>query len=54
MPLGSGVVVERFPEIADHIRVIKSGRGAMPAFANVLSAADIEAVAAYEREQLGR
>jgi len=26
----------------------------MPAFANVLSAADIEAVAAYEREQLGR
>jgi cytochrome c oxidase subunit 2 len=52
--LGNGVVVENYPDIASQIRVISEGRGVMPAFANVLTPDEIEAVASYEREQLGR
>lgn len=52
--LGNGAVVEKYPDIAAQIQVITNGRGAMPAFGGKLSPEVIEAVAAYEREELGR
>lgn len=54
LPLGNGAVIEKYPDINRQIRVIEEGRGAMPAFASTLTPAEIEAVAIYEREQLGR
>lgn len=52
--LGNGVVVEKYPNIAAQIQVITDGRGAMPAFGDKLSPEMIQAVAIYEREELGR
>ncbi len=53
-PLGDGVVVERYPDIAGQVAVIANGRRAMPGFAGILTEFEIEAVALYERERLGR
>ena len=47
--LSDGRVVQRFPDIADHIAVITDGRGGMPGFGDRLSEAEITAVAEYER-----
>jgi len=47
--LSGGRAVERFPNIADQIAVITSGRGGMPAFGSRLSADEIRAVAEYTR-----
>ena len=52
--LGDGAVETSFPDVADQIAVIADGRGLMPAFAGDLTADQIEAVAVYEREALGR
>ena len=50
--LNDGVVVERFPDIEDHITVIENGQGGMPAWKGTLSPEEIRAVARYEREGL--
>ena len=52
-PKLAGVVAERYPNIADQEAVIANGKGGMPAWKNILSPADITAVARYEREWLG-
>jgi mono/diheme cytochrome c family protein len=47
----AGVVAARYPDIADHVAVIRDGRTpGMPAFGDRLSAEDIDAVARWERE----
>ena len=50
--LGDGAVVASLPDEAEQIQVISEGRGGMPAFGDRLSAAEIEAVTAYTREDL--
>ncbi len=52
--LGGGEVAQRFPDIADQIAVIASGRGLMPGFDHILSDEEVRAVAEYERGELGR
>jgi mono/diheme cytochrome c family protein len=52
--LGGGAVVESFPDIEDQLTVIREGRNAMPAFGESLTAEEIEAVARYERDELGQ
>jgi len=52
--LGAGAVVEKYPFMEDQIAVINEGRGAMPSFAHTLTVGEIEAVALFEREQLGQ
>lgn len=54
LPLGDGAVVEKFPDIEAQMAVIADGRNAMPGFGSTLSAEQIEAVATFEREELGR
>jgi mono/diheme cytochrome c family protein len=49
----AGKVAQNYPNIADQIAVINNGRSSMPAWKNALTAADINAVARYERECLG-
>lgn len=53
MPLGDGAVVDSLT-LEGQIEVITDGRNAMPAWGEQLSAEEIEAVAVYEREELGR
>ncbi len=50
--LGGGVVVERYPEVADQIQVITDGGNGMPSFGGALSPEEIEAVADYTRNDL--
>ncbi len=51
--LGGGAVAENYPDIEDQLTVIREGRNAMPAWEGTLSPEEIEAVAVYEREELG-
>jgi mono/diheme cytochrome c family protein len=51
-PAFSGIV-DRYPDVADHIQVVVEGQGSMPAFGVSLTSPEIEAVVAYEREALG-
>ena len=44
---------ERYPKVADHVRVVTDGRGSMPAWRGTLTAAQIGAVVAFERTGLG-
>ena len=53
MPLGDGAVADALT-LEGQIEVITDGRNAMPAWGDRLSAEEIEAVAVYEREELGR
>jgi cytochrome c oxidase subunit 2 len=53
MPLGNGAVEDSLT-LEGQIEVITEGRNAMPAWGDQLSADEIEAVATYEREELGR
>jgi cytochrome c oxidase subunit 2 len=53
MPLGDGAVADSLT-LEGQIEVITEGRNAMPAWGEQLSEAEIEAVAVYEREELGR
>lgn len=50
--LNNGRVVERLPDIDDHVAVVREGRGGMPGFADKLTEAEIDAVVAYERRGL--
>lgn len=50
--LAGGAVVDRFPDRAEQIAVVRDGRGRMPAFGGRLTDAEIEAVVTYTREQL--
>lgn len=50
--LGDGRVVERYPDIADEIAIVRDGRGVMPAYEGVLTAEQLEAVVGYTREGL--
>lgn len=50
--LAGGRVVERYPDIDDHIQIVLEGRGAMPAWEGRLSRQEIEAVVEYERRDL--
>ena len=53
MPLGDGAVADALTLDAQ-IEVITEGRNSMPAWGDQLSAEEIEAVAVYEREELGQ
>ena len=54
-PKLAGTVEHAYPNIADQIAVIDNGKnGGMPAWKGTLSAAQIRAVATYERKCLGR
>jgi mono/diheme cytochrome c family protein len=50
--LADGRVVERYPDIADHLEIVREGRNAMPAWEGELTPEEIEAVVRYEREGL--
>mgnify|MGYP001399891278 CR=1 FL=1 len=52
-PLGDGAVADSLT-LEEQIEVITEGRNAMPAWGDQLSAEEIEAVALYTREELGR
>ena len=51
-PKLSGVVAERYPNIADQEAVIVNGRGSMPAFKTRFDQAQLDAVTRYTREAL--
>jgi mono/diheme cytochrome c family protein len=53
LPLGNGAVEESLT-LDEQIETITNGRDAMPAWGDQLSDEEIEAVATYEREELGR
>jgi len=55
-PKLAGTVVADFPNIGDQITIIENGKGggAMPAWKDTLSSSEIEAVAKYTRECLGK
>jgi cytochrome c oxidase cbb3-type subunit III len=54
-PKLAGTVEHTFPNIADQIAVIENGKnGGMPAWKGTLSATQIQDVARYERQCLGR
>jgi mono/diheme cytochrome c family protein len=46
-PTLAGVVVQRYPNIADQVAVVTNGRGSMPSFASSLTPAQITAVVEY-------
>ena len=48
-----GAVVEAYPDIADQIEIISTGKNGMPSFAGALSKDQLAAVARYTREVLG-
>ena len=50
--LADGEAVRRFPDISDQIAVVADGTGTMPAFSEVLSDREIEAVTRFTREVL--
>lgn len=50
--LNDGLMEQRFPDIEDHLDVIRIGAGTMPAWEGTLSPEEIRAVARYEREAL--
>jgi cytochrome c oxidase subunit 2 len=51
--LGGGAVAENM-SLEEQIDVITNGRGGMPAWGDELSESEIEAVATFEREDLGQ
>jgi mono/diheme cytochrome c family protein len=53
LPLGNGAVEESLT-LDEQIDTITNGRNGMPAWGDQLSDDEIEAVAHYEREELGR
>jgi len=50
--LNNGVLVQKYPDPADHRTIVADGRAAMPSFAGVLSSEQINAVVEYERSGL--
>jgi len=51
-PTLAGVVVKRYPDIADQIALVTNGSGSMPSFRDSLTPAQIAAVVAYTRTKL--
>jgi mono/diheme cytochrome c family protein len=51
--IGGGTVAEKFT-VEEHTAVVADGQGGMPSFDSQLSEAQIEAVVAFERDELGR
>jgi mono/diheme cytochrome c family protein len=51
-PLSGGRVVERFPQLADQVELVRNGRFMMPAWEGRLSREQIAAVVRYTREVL--
>jgi mono/diheme cytochrome c family protein len=49
----AGVVVTKYPNIADQEAILVNGKGSMPAFDSKLTAEQITAVTRYTREVLG-
>jgi len=52
-PQLAGTVVEKYPDVADQIAVVTSGRKGMPSFNGVLSDKQIQQVVEYTRTDLG-
>lgn len=52
-PRLADVVVGRYPDAADEIAVVASGRNSMPSFSGRLSADEIREVVEYTRTDLG-
>jgi len=50
--LSEGAVNGAYPDVADQIDLVNSGRNAMPAYSDLLTAEQIEAVVRYTREVL--
>lgn len=50
--LSDGVVIDRYPDVADHVGIIVNGKNQMPAYGGKLSDEEIEAVVRYNREVL--
>jgi len=50
--LNNGILVQKYPDPADHKAIVVNGRAAMPSFAAVLSSEEINAVVEYERSGL--
>lgn len=50
--IGGGATLEDYPEIADQVDFIRAGKGIMPAFADRLTEAELEAVVRFVREVL--
>ena len=48
--LSDGAVVEAYPDPADQVTVVTSGRNGMPAFGDRLSPEEIESVVAFTRQ----
>lgn len=53
-PQLAGLVADKYPQVAIHLRIVEDGRGAMPAFRSKLSADEIAAVVDFERTELGQ
>ena len=51
-PALAGVVVRRFPNLADQVAVVTNGQGSMPSFADSLTPEQIQAVVDYTRAGL--
>jgi cytochrome c oxidase subunit 2 len=52
-PALKGSIVATKGPIADHLAIIKNGKGIMPPFGSQLSALDVAAVTTYERNAWG-
>lgn len=50
--INEGAVLAAFPEVADHVAVVRDGRGGMPAFSGRLTDDELDAVVRYSREIL--
>lgn len=50
--LGNGEATKNFPNAADEVKVIVTGRGGMPSFGSRLSAEEIRAIVDYTRNGL--
>jgi cytochrome c oxidase subunit 2 len=51
--IGGGLLVRKYPDVADQRSVVADGRNAMPKFSSTLSDEQIDAVVRYTRESLG-
>jgi len=52
-PQLAGTVVEKYPDVADQIALVTTGRKGMPSFNGVLSDKQIQEVVEYTRTDLG-
>lgn len=50
--ISEGSTVDDYPEVADQVELVERGKGAMPAFGDALTDAELTAVVRYVREVL--